>query len=434
MDFLMNLLGIMGQTYLFSFVNILFWLVMLLVGFQYRRMVNMEIKMFGIPKNNALKQTLISAGFGVVGGLAASIMLVLIGISLDQVGIFYLWPLAIMLMLVNPRYMCFAYAGGIIGVASTLAQVFYPNLPPLGILGSFIEGLANINVPGLMALIGILHLTESILIALSGHIGSSPLYLKKGSREIVGGFSLQKFWPLPIVGLITMMIPEAAEFMQYGMEMPDWWPILGAPAQVAEGSRAYYMLFPIVAGLGYGDFAISSEPRKKCLRSARNLGWYSIALVVLAISAHYKLELALAAALFAPLGHEFLIMIGNKEELSQSPLYVTPERGIKVLDVLPGYPAYQAGLESGDIILDINGYTMENRLDLNEVIQAGERDFILKVIKKRGEELSYRVSLNSYPRKLGIILVPDSQTSSYVEFKQTSFFESLKGKLLKGKS
>ncbi len=425
MDFWVEIFTLMIKTMALALISPLFWLVVALVFLQYRRAVSMEKQLFGRAINNVWRQTFYSMLFGLLGGFFGSVFLIVLGISLESIGIFYLWPVAIMLMMINPRFLCFAYAGGIIGVASILAEVFSPYLPPAG----FFEGLANINVPGLMALIGILHLTESILIALSGHIGPSPLFLKRGKGEIVGGFSLQKFWPLPIVGLITMMIPEAAEFMQYGMEMPEWWPILGAPAQVAEGNRAYYMLFPIVAGLGYGDFAISSEPRKKSLRSARNLGWYSIVLVILAITAHYKFEFALAAALFAPLGHEYLIMIGNKEELSREPFYVPPERGIKILDVLPGYPAYQAGLSSGDIILSINENPMEGRLDLNKSVQSEEKDFSLRVIKKEGKEVSCMITLDSHPRKLGVILVPDSHSSTYVEFKHGSFFESLKGKL-----
>ncbi|PKM83487.1 MAG: PDZ domain-containing protein [Firmicutes bacterium HGW-Firmicutes-13] len=426
MEFIINLLELMSKTFLLTFANIFFWLVVILVSFQYRRMVNLEEKMFGVPKNNVLRQTLISIGFGILGGVLASFLLIMVGISLEQVGIIYLWPLAILLMLVNPRYMCFAYAGGIIGMVSTVMKVYSPYLPQTGL----IEGLININVPGLMALIGILHLTESMLIALSGHIGVSPMFIKKDKGEIVGGFSLQKFWPLPIVGLITLMVPEAMELVQHGMEMPGWWPLLGVSQLTAvEGQKAVFMMLPIVAGLGYGDFSIATPPRKKSLRSARNLGWYSIMLLILVILSNYKSELVLLAALFAPLGHEYLIIKGNKDEFSRKPLYVSPAEGIKILDVLPGCPGSKAGLSSGDVILKINDCVLSSRSDLHQCIQSEERYFKLYVKKSSGAVVKYEVNMNSFPKKLGIILVPDPDTPSYVELKRANFIQMLKKKM-----
>lgn len=425
MEFVINLLELMSKTFLLTFTNIFFWLVVILISFQYRRMVKLEEKMFGVSKNNVFKQTLISMGFGVIGGILASFLLIMVGISLEQIGILYLWPVAILLMIINPRYMCFAYAGGIIGVLSTVMKAYSSYLPA----GGFIQGLININVPGLMALIGILHLTESMLIALSGHIGVSPMFIKKDKGKIVGGFSLQKFWPLPIVGLITHMVPEAMELAKYGMEMPEWWPLLGThQSTIIEGYKAVFMMLPIAAGLGYGDFSIATPPRKKSLRSARNLGWYSIILLTLAVLSNYKSELVILAALFAPLGHEYLIIKGNKDEFSKKPLYVPPVEGIKILDVLPDYPAARVGLASGDVITKINECVLTCRGDLHRCIQSEGKHFKLYVKKSSGASAKYELNMNSFPKKLGIILVPDADTSAYVELKQANFIRMLKKK------
>ncbi len=424
---MIEMLSMFSKTFLFTFGNFIFWLVVLLVVFQYKKTVRMEVKMFGVPKNSVLRQTLISAAFGVIGGVLASVMLIMVGISLEQVGIIYLWPLAILFMFINPRYICFAYAGGIIGLLSMVLKGLSPFLPS----NSFLEGLMSINVPGLMALIGILHLTESLLIALSGHIGVSPLFIKNQSGQVVGGFSLQKFWPLPIVGLITvpLLFPEALQQLPQGLEMPTWWPLLASPQTIEGGAKAVFMMLPIAAGLGYGDISISSFPREKTLRSAKNLSVYSLLLLGLAIFAYYRVELLLLTVLFAPLGHEYLIIKGNKEEFSKEPIFIPPEKGIKILDTLPNYAGHKAGLSSGDVIIRINDCILENRGDLNRCIQSEEKHFTLWVEKISGKKVKYRLTLDSTPKKLGIILVPDSQTSTYVELKQKNLFDSLKKRL-----
>jgi hypothetical protein len=75
----------------FSLCNPLFWLVVFIVFMQYRRVVYMENKLFGRSINNVWVQTLYSVLYGVLGGFVGSIFLLLLGISLDSIGIAYIW-------------------------------------------------------------------------------------------------------------------------------------------------------------------------------------------------------------------------------------------------------------------------------------------------------------------------------------------------------
>ncbi|NLL20176.1 MAG: hypothetical protein GX263_00360, partial [Firmicutes bacterium] len=170
MHFWLDIVLLMLNTMVLSVCNPLFWLIVFIVFMQYRRSVYMEKKLFGRPINNVWLQTLYSVLYGVLGGFVGSIFLLLLGISLDSIGIAYIWPVAILLLFINPRYLCFAYAGGIIAILSIITRALLPSWPFLSNI-ALLEGLTGIHLPSLLALVGVLHLTESFLIYISGHRG-----------------------------------------------------------------------------------------------------------------------------------------------------------------------------------------------------------------------------------------------------------------------
>ncbi|MBT9168027.1 MAG: Cell division topological determinant MinJ [Syntrophomonadaceae bacterium] len=400
-------------------LNPLYWLVALLMASQYGRVARNEMQLFGRAKYSVAGQTLYFALLGLAGGFLTSLLLVFFGISLLDIGMIYVWPLAVLLLLVHPRYLCFAYAGGLVGAFSALLQLLEQIWP--NITAGMLSGLASIHIPGLLALIGILHLTESVLIAVSGHLFPSPLYLKT-EKGVVGGYSLQKFWPLPLVGLIALIVPQASAEAVSGVSMPDWWPLLAASALLpGAGETLLYLLTPIVAGLGYGDLAISTSPQKKSKRSALNLGCYSLSLIAAAFLAfHYPL-FTIPAALLSPFGHELLILLGNKQEFSGAPLFVAQKNGVKILDIFPRTPATAAGLVSGQVILSVNGLPVNDSLTMRNIMElAGSRADLEIQGKKNRVELKF-----SDYRFTGIVLVPDQFTTVYLEVKQPRFFAAL---------
>ena len=140
----------------------------------------MRENFFGMSAGLAKKDFIVAIGYGLLGGLLASYLVIFIGLTISG-ELYYLWPVAILLMMLNIRFICFAYAGGILA------------------LSNLILGVPQINVSQILALIAVLHMVESFLIFVSGHLGAVPAYIKGPKGKIIGGFTLQRFWPIPIV-------------------------------------------------------------------------------------------------------------------------------------------------------------------------------------------------------------------------------------------
>ncbi len=433
-----------GQIFITTFMVALFmpifWVVLFLVYMQYRRLVATEEKLFGRAINNVGRQMLLSVALGALGGFTASAVLIFMGLSLEQIGLYFIWPVALLLLLVNPRYLCFSYAGGIVAVMVLLTRfVLLPLFPHLA-QNVVVESLLRIHIPALLVLIGLLHLAEALLIYVGGHWGSSPIYLKKGNGEVVGAFTLQRFWPLPLVALLVTVV---AQTDIAGVSMPDWWPILESTLQPGENQGLQYMVIPVAAGLGYADMALASTPRERTVFSAKWLAIYSVVLLIIAVGSEYMSWLILPAVLFAPLGHELLILLGKKEEDLRPPRFQMPESGIPLMMVLQDSPAHSAGLQGEDVILKINGADVANNHDLIQKIEEsyfmvlveGVRDSepFSKILKKstpaKADKKSYfqpglkshdSVSMLHRSARLGLIPVPAPDSPVYLEVRKSN--------------
>lgn len=394
MDFIISVLYLMGQVFLDILTSpvfiILYLLIFLLVAWQYKRMETTSSSIVQGKKKTYIKSTLTSVMLGLVGGLVGSILLVFTGIDLHSIGIGYLWLIAIALMLINPRFLCFAYAAGILAGFNLFFA--YP----------------QVNIPQLMGLVAILHMVESILILLNGPLFAMPIYVKK-NNAIRGGFNLQKFWPLPLIALVGVGIAEPAS----GITMPDWWPLFQDYSQSAPNK--IYTLLPVLAILGYGEITTTSSPVDRCRKTAFYLFLYSLTLLVLSVLSAKWAILLPAAALFSPLGHELVIWLGIQEEKAKPSLYVRPLEGVGVLAVEPKTMASRIGIESGDNIIKLNGSPITRNADLMGLAKQGER--IEFIVKRNNASLDIKGS-RGMGEELGLILVPDDEVKRYLTFKK----------------
>lgn len=381
----------MWVTFLHALASPFFGLVILLVAMQHYRLSRQKARLMGVPPEPLWVPVLGSVALGLVGGAAGSVLMVLLGVSLSKTGLSYLWLLAMLLMLISPHLICFSYAGGILSLTSLTL------------------GFPPIEVPQLIALVGALHLVESVLIFFSGHLGALPVYLRLPDRGVVGAFNLQRFWPIPLVAGALISVPELPFS---AVPMPEWWPLI-RPAEV-DLERAVYLLLPVAAALGYGDLAISSPPRAKSRRSAAVLLAYSLAVLGLAVGASRWKGLTIPAAAFTPVGHELAIFLGRRLELRGQPRFLPPSEGVMVLDAVWGSEARRWGLTSGSVVRRVNGWPVNSREELAGVLALAGQFLEVEFTDPRGRWR--RVQARREPgRPLGLVLVPEPGDPPMVE-------------------
>ena len=363
---------------------------MSIVYFQYRRMSALETQIFGRPRRSAIVRTMCSLGEGMVGGILGSFLIILFGASAESLGLGAIWLIALALASIDIRFICFSYAGGIV---SLLNLAF---------------GWPDVDVTSIMALVGVLHLVESALILLSGHRDAAPVIVSGPDNKPAGGFYMSKYWPVPIAilwitySLATTGTPEG------GIAMPDWWPLLKSAAPPSPDMRADYWVLAITVAMGYGDATYSRLPRQKTKATAGMSALFSLALLGLTLLSERYPWVRWVAALFSPIGHEFVIGMSQKAELEGEPLFTTPAQGIRVLDVGPGSPCDQAGIKPGDVIEAVNCQPVNSFADFAEALRSVGYATILDIRSglpgSKGENRT--VQIRGVPDGLGLLLVP----------------------------
>lgn len=408
----MHSLVSMAQYLLKSLPQLIFsvWAILLLlvaaaiVFAQYRRIALTEAELFGLPKRSPLLQTQQALLAGLVGGIAGSVVLSAAGVGLVQVpdatsALLYLWPVSIALGALNPRLICFAYSATVV----SLSHLFF--------------GWPRVDIPSVLGLVAMLHLVEAILIWGNGAACPTPLSFPGKGEEPVPGFLLQRYWPVPLV------IPLFSRAGGSAVDMPQWWPLLRPDSATALGSlHLGWELLPVVVVLGYSDLAIASPPEARARQSSGLILLYSGILLALAISGSYLRPLLWVGVLFSGLGHEAMVVLAGRLQMTSQPYLQRPNRGVGILDVLPGSPADLAGLRSGMAILAVDDCEVHSRTELHESLLSAPAN--VSILFRRGRQLEHcrlpRPSEGFYG--FGVIPVPEPGDRALARLRRPGFF------------
>lgn len=324
-----------------------FILVFGIIYFQYYQIGKVEKQYLGFKKSPLLK-AITSTFFGILGGVITTVVFLYLGVVAIPMDYLYILFVVIILSFFDSRFMCFSYGGAVVSLAN------------------LIFGYPKIEISQVMSVVAVLHIVESLLILVDGWRSKMPLYFER-QHITVGGFKMNRFWPVPFV-----------IFIGDGLIHP----------------------ITLMAILSYGDYSISSFPKRKAARTSVILLIYSVILLYISKTA----RTLFAAPIFALLGHEFIIHINKRKEAKKEPIFVPLEKGVKVLEVVPGSIGHKLGLKIGDVILRINGVEVNDARDLEDFMRL---DFNKLKIEYFNMKSGLRTKAYYGKKKpLGLIIVP----------------------------
>lgn len=382
----------------------MFVLIILAIMFynQNRRVVMMQKMVIGEKLNSSFELTISQVIFGILGGIIGSIMMSYLGVSFDEnTSIELVFLVSLFLMVKDPKFVCFSYSGAILGFMSVLLEIMG------GMYGVHVEELSflMIDVVALMTLIAILHFVEGILIIIDGSKGSIPIFTKKDNK-IIGGFALKRYWALPVA--VALIVNANMYSIRDIVSTSDWNTLLSPSTPFNIIKNAAIFLMPFYGIVGYSSVTFTKSKKEKALSSGIMVMFYSVILFIFARLAVLNIFFKLFVVIFAPAAHEAMLFIQRYREVSAVPKYVSDEKGMMVLEVAPNSPAYEMGIKSGDLLIEVNHKKISKEDDIIKTIKEASNIAWFKIKRAAGnfEEVRYKNVNNS--RKLGIVFVPNN--------------------------
>lgn len=405
---------------------------------QNKKTTVMQKMIIGDSLNSAFELTISQIVIGIFAGVLGSVAISFLGVAFDENSAIYLiFLISIFFMFWKPKFICFAYSGAVLGFISLLLELIskvYAGVK-LNIFGSVLNlsdvNVLKIDIGGLMIVVAVLHIVEGILVMIDGKRGAIPVFTNKDDG-IIGGFALRRSWVLPVALFFIARSTNSVDIVG-NIATPGWWPILKSSPILRMAKDAAVSLFAYYGVIGYSSVTFTRNKQQKVMSSGVGLLIYGIALFSAAQLANLGYIYQLFVVIFAPLAHELMLNVQRYIEVNGKPKYISTEEGIMVLEVSPNSPAYEMGIKSGDLLLEVNNKKIENEQEILTAAKEGLNYISFKL--RRGIDKLHEVSYNklSGEKRLGIVFVPrsipgDSVVMKYEESKFKEIFDKMKNK------
>ncbi|GMK38294.1 cell division topological determinant MinJ [Paenibacillus sp. CCS19] len=415
MDAALQWLRLIGDGVLHALAQPYYYIAVFVIGFLYMRGTWVERRLFSVRLHVWPILLARTVGAGLVVGIVLSGISVLIGASLTAEAAIWLWGTAGVLALLRLRYLCFAYAAGVLSLLQWV-NGFVHLENGTGWIGDRAASLAAIDMPAVLLLVALLHGAEALLVKRQGSKFATPMFMEGKRGKLIGAYQLQGYWAVPLL----LLVPTGAD----GGAL-NWTPLLPLLSGEHASSVGWsFTALPMV--IGFTEWTRSQLPENKARLASKSLLWYSLAVAVAALLAAWLPSLLPLAALVALVLHELLIWSSAKRESEGTPLFVHDQRGLMVLGIVPGTPAAQMGLQSGEILHKVNGVRVRTKEELYEALHRNSAFCKLEVLNREGEQrFVQRSRYAGEHHQLGVILAPDDRADYYVEPAPGSFIGML---------
>jgi len=398
-----------------------YYLALLFIALHVRKQTSIERKLFSVKLHTWWSEWGRTVLWGALVGVGVSIGFLFLGASITGSTLLMLWVVALLLAVVRVRYMCFAYAAGVLGLAQVGAGWIDPAALPEG-AAIVVRELQAMHLPSVLALVGVLHLAEAALVyKMAGRL-ATPLFFEGKRGKTVGGYQLQGFWPVPLLLLAPL---GAGVGVAGGLS----WPTLFGGGDAGWAALA----FPVL--VGFHSISLTRTPQAKARVSARRLAGYGAAVAAVSVAVFLVPVwwAALAASLLTFGLHELIVAADRRDESRNAPYFVHDGRGLKVLAVVPGSPAAELGIEPGHILKKVNGIPVRDRAELHAAMRMNAAFAKLEVLNHDGESRFLQRALYANEHhQLGLVLCPDEQTRYVVELREGGLFSFLRSRRSRG--
>jgi len=328
---------------------------------------------------------------GLLTGFFGGILTVSLGIYIEPEGLQAFLVIMAILALFNHRFVNPSYAGGII----CLYTLFF--------------GYDKIHVPSMLILIATVQIIESILIYLTRKQDNIPIFIQHNG-QITGAFIKQKYYAVPFIFLSLSVAPYSLLVNQVTMK---WNTAFMADIASANAGTAFFLVGAISV-TSYSSVAISTPPEEKCRNDSVKFIAGGLALFIIASFSSRIQTFMWIGAFFALFYREAVYWYGLYMEKRKKPLYTAVQRGVRILEIVPGGPADKMKMKRGEIILNVNGKPVQTEDGIRHILSGSPTFIWMHTEDPSGQIRIYEHKC--YPdgvNDLGIIIVPREWEVTY---------------------
>jgi len=365
-----------------------------------KRIAIMQKMIMGESLDSPFELTISQIVIGIFAGAIASLIFTFSGLVFDEnSNIYLLFMVSLFFMAFKPRFICFSYSGAVLGIASLMFKyvAIILHMPQLDFI--------KVDILTLMTLVGILHIIEGILVMVDGSRGAIPVFTNRDDK-IIGGFALKRYWALPIALLILLSATTSDLVVGQSVMIPEWRHLIKGDIISRIVKNSVIASIALYGVIGYSSITFTKSKKEKTLTSGVLVMSYGVLLAAISQLAVLGTVYQFFILIFAAVMHECMLQLEKHMELTLKPKFVSNEEGIMVLAVAPRSPAFDMGIESGDLIMTINDKKIEADDEIFNIIKGNFNSISFKIKKPYGDlkDISYTKTLGK--KRLGIVIVP----------------------------